>query len=46
MMYHRVVRSPPNSKSPTVVVDSEDENRKIPSIYPDDEMAGYDATIG
>ena len=25
----------------TVVVDSEDENRKIPSIYPDDEMAGY-----
>ena len=45
MMYHRVVEIPAELEgSPTVVVDSEDENRKIPSIYPDDEMAGYDAT--
>lgn len=45
MMYHRVVEIPDELEgSPTVVVDSEDENRKIPSIYPDDEMAGYDAT--
>ena len=44
MMYHRVVEIPAELEgSPTVVVDSEDENRKIPSIYPDDEMAGYDA---
>lgn len=45
MMYHRVVEiSAELEGSPTVVVDGEDENRKIPSIYPDDEMAGYDAT--
>ena len=45
MMYHRVVKIPAELEgSPMVVVDSEDENRKIPSIYPDDEMAGYDAT--
>ena len=28
----------------TVVVDSEDAAGKVPSIYPDDEMAGHDAT--
>lgn len=45
MMYHRVVKIPAELEgSPMVVVDSEDEDRKIPSIYPDDEMAGYDAT--
>ena len=45
MMYHRVVKIPAELEGrPMVVVDSEDEDRKIPSIYPDDEMAGYDAT--
>lgn len=45
MMYHRVVKILAELEgSPMVVVDSEDEDRKIPSIYPDDEMAGYDAT--
>lgn len=45
MMYHRVVKIPAELEGSTmVVVDSEDEDRKIPSIYPDDEMAGYDAT--
>lgn len=44
MMYHRVVEIPAELEgSPMVVVDSEDEHRRIPSIYPDDEMAGYDA---
>lgn len=45
MMYHRVVKIPAELEgSSMIVVDSEDEDRKIPSIYPDDEMAGYDAT--
>lgn len=45
MMYHRKVDIPEALEgSLTVVVDSEDAAGKVPSIYPDDEMAGYDAT--
>ena len=45
MMYHRKVDVPEALEgSLTVVVDSEDAAGKVPSIYPDDEMAGYDAT--
>ena len=45
MMYHRKVDIPEALEgSPTVVVDSEDAAGEVPSIYPDDELAGYDAT--
>ena len=45
MMYHRVVDIPAELEgSPMVVVDSEDAQGRIPSVYPDDELAGYDAT--
>lgn len=43
--YHRKVDIPEALEgSLTVVVDSEDAAGKVPSIYPDDEMAGHDAT--
>ena len=45
MMYHRKVDIPEVLEgSLTVVVDGEDAAGKVPSIYPDDEMAGHDAT--
>lgn len=45
IMYHRKVDIPEALEgSLTVVVDSEDAAGKVPSIYPDDEMAGHDAT--
>lgn len=45
MMFHRKVDIPEVLEgSPTVVVDSEDAAGRVPSVYPDDELAGYDAT--
>lgn len=45
MMHHRKVDIPEVLEgSLTVVVDGEDAAGKVPSIYPDDEMAGHDAT--
>lgn len=45
MMFHRKVDIPEVLEgSPTMVVDSEDAAGRVPSVYPDDELAGYDAT--
>lgn len=45
MMFHRKVDIPEVLEgSPTVVVDSENAAGRVPSVYPDDELAGYDAT--
>ena len=45
MMFHRKVDIPEVLEGiPTVVVDSEDAAGRVPSVYPDDELAGYDAT--
>lgn len=47
MMYHRVVEIPAELEgSPTVVVDSEDENRKIPRSTPTTKWQGTMPPIG
>lgn len=45
LMYHRTVDIPSSlANSPIVVADGEDAAGRKPSIFPDDELAGYDAT--
>jgi len=44
-MYHRVVEVPEGLKSvPTVVVNAQDRARRVPSVFPDEELGGYTAT--
>lgn len=45
LMYHQRVHLPEAiGDVPTVVVDGEDEDGRVPSVFPDDLRIGYDAT--
>lgn len=44
-MYHRVLDLPEGLNAvPTVVVNAQERSQRVPSIFPDEERGGYDAT--